>query len=172
MPRTSGPFPVFFPEVVDQQQLLYPIHDKGMGNWLGINVLPAQSFQLSGEKTFTAIEMMMDEVHGFSGDVTVRIETDNAGSPSGILANPNASKILNPALSGIVKITFDVPFILNGDTKYWSVGRGPGQTMGNYWFLYGTGDTDSYLRGSTKAYYMGAWNVVAGQSYFKIYVRK
>jgi hypothetical protein len=174
MPRTTGPFPVFFPEVVDQEQLLYEVHDKGIGNWLGVDVQPAQSFKLSGEKTVTALEFMPYGFFGtFSGDITVSVETDNSGSPSGTLANVNATKIIIPYIvPGIVKVPFDVPFVLSGATTYWINLRAPAQTVGNYMIFHTTALTSAYADESTKAYYMGTWNDVVGQTYFKVYVRR
>ena len=171
--RKHSPMSMFFKsvsEVVDQEQLVH--NDTGyIGNAAGVTVFGAQSFKLSGEKTFTAIEGWCPGIGGsFSGDATTTIETDDSGKPSGILVNVNATKTWTPVV-GIVKTIFDVPFVLSGGTTYWIVIRCGAQTMGNYG-LNMINNKGGYANGHMSAYYMGSWHDAPTSSlYFKLYVQ-
>jgi len=172
--RKHSPMSMFFKsvsEVVDQEQLVH--NDTGyIGNAAGVTVFGAQSFQLSGEKTFTAIEGWCPGIGGsFSGDATTTIETDDSGKPSGNLVNINATKIIVPE-AGIIKYVFDVPFKLSGATTYWLVRRISEQTLGNYLGIWANSE-GGYDNGHASGFYLGTWHDGSPMcAWFKIYVRE
>ena len=109
-----------------------------------------------------------------TGNWTLRIETNNAGVPSGTLANVNASIIVTPPGNGnTVKGTFATPFSLIGSTTYWIVVQCDNQSNSKYWGLVADYDCTTYTRGAAKSSINGAWGLWNpggnGDIWFKVY---
>lgn len=145
---------------------------RALGDLGGYEYRQAQSFQLSGALTVTAIELRNGVTGGSpSGNWTIRIETDNAGAPSGTLANVNASvSVTPPAADANVKGSFATPFTLSGSTLYWIVVRCNDQSNDNFWGLEGD-EAGGYSSGSSKTSSDGgsSWGADNGDTYFKLY---
>ena len=168
----SSPLPTFFrPDVVDQEQTVANFESYA-GNKQGVSVSGAMSFQLSGEKTVTAVEFNFEGIHGtIDGNITFTIETDDDDKPSGNLVNINATKIIVPE-AGIIKYVFDVPFKLSGATTYWLVRRISEQTLGNYLGIWANSE-GGYDNGHASGFYLGTWHDGSPMcAWFKIYVRE
>lgn len=79
----------------------------------------AQGFQLDGAQTIHAVLFKILDITGSPTGVTARIETNNAGKPSGTLAHANATKTVSAyTTTGEKTISFDTPFELSGSTLY------------------------------------------------------
>lgn len=160
-------------EIIDQQSTnedsVYYLGDIG-----GYEHRCAQSFQLSGEKTITAVEIKEGTpVYGSpTGNWTLRIETDDSNKPSGILADVNATVVVTPpGVNTIVKGTFATPFTLSALTKYWLVVQCDNQSEDVKWRL-AASELNPYANGSAADSLNGVWIVyVADDLYFKIYVQ-
>ena len=97
-----------------------------------------QSFQLSSGYDLTRLQFYMKKT-GDPVDISVRIETNNAGDPSGTLAHANAyGTILNQEVygTGWVQCLLHGPATLSGTTTYWLVLTSV-NTTGNYYDIYG-----------------------------------
>ena len=160
-------------ESVDQEQTTADLGEAGPGDVGDLEYKVGQSFQLSAALTVSAVEIkQLDKTGSPTGNWVVRIETDNAGVPSGTLANANASvTVTPPGDATIIKGTFATPFALSGSTLYWIVVSGDAQSTNNYWRLGRTGQ--NYANGNA-AEWAGAdpWFVYTGTRdlYFKVYV--
>ena len=106
-----------------------------LGNLGGSEYRETQGFQLSDSGFITAVAMKSGTSYGSpTGNWTLRIETDNAGVPSGTLANANATVTVAPVADNTeFKGTFATPFKLSGSTQYWLVIDCSNQTAGNFW---------------------------------------
>ncbi|MBU2062547.1 MAG: hypothetical protein KKH44_11950, partial [Bacteroidetes bacterium] len=133
-----------------------------------------QSFQLSGNLLITAVEVKQYATNGTpAGNWTLRIETDNAGVPSGTLADTNASIVVAPPGNGnTVKGEFATHFSLLGATTYWIVIECDDQTTNNRWLLT-RNNVGGYANGMLGYSSDGGsnWSTEAAQDfYFKVYV--
>jgi hypothetical protein len=157
-------------EAVDQSATNAGVGDYWrLGDYGGVEYRLAQSFKLSGQVTVTAVEVKLWGSGGNpTGNWTLRIETDNAGYPSGTLANANASVVVVPPSAGnSVKGTFATPFILNASTTYWLKMDCDNQETNNRWHM--EISTSSYGSGKA-AYHDGSWHdVYRTPFWFKVY---
>jgi hypothetical protein len=101
----------------------------------------AQSFIVPyTDATFKGITLMLEKT-GTPGNMTVRIETDNAGKPSGTLADANATFTIT-AVSVTSKAYYTKYstnlWTLSGNTRYWIVISAAATLNGsNYYTVYG-----------------------------------
>jgi hypothetical protein len=140
------------------------------GNPGGVETRSGQGFTLSSETLVTAVEVRRHSgTSGVpTGNWTLRIETNNAGVPSGTLANANASiVVVPPAEDAVIKGTFATPFVLSGATIYWIVAECNNQSTNVFWRLtMGTG----YTGGTSAIKTSGSWAANANYDfYFKVY---
>ena len=106
----------------------------GVGNVGGNQTALAQSFTLGALTSITAVRVNFGANSGApAGNLTLRIETDNAGAPSGILANANLTIALIPAASAWNTFTFAVPATLAAATVFWVVLSSGAQGNNIYW---------------------------------------
>lgn len=156
-------------EITNQQST-----DNQFGQYLGddggVEKRAGQGFTLSSTTLVTAVEVRRHNgTSGTpSGNWTLRIETNNAGVPSGTLANANASiVVVPPAEDTIIKGTFATPFVLSGSTIYWIVAECDNQNTNVYWKLtMGAG----YAGGTSAIKTNSTWTANASYDfYFKVY---
>lgn len=121
------------------------------------NYREAQSFLLSGTSTVTTFSLkFLVNVGSPAGTVTVRIETDNAGLPSGTLADSNLTVDFVPTASSVNSVNFASSGTIAAGT-YWLVAQSTiVQTNGNAWIL-GIKSLNPYPDG-INAYYDTMWN--------------
>jgi hypothetical protein len=156
-------------EVVNQQSTNDQF-GQYLGDTAGDEIRAGQGFILSSTTQVTAVEIRRDSgtTGTPSGNWTLRIETNNAGVPSGTLANANASiVVVPPAEDTVIKGTFATPFLLNGATTYWLVVECDNQTTNNYWKItMGAG----YASGTSAIKTNATWVANASYDfYFKVY---
>lgn len=110
--------------------------DRLLGDWDGNEYDAAQGFQLSLAKEITSIEFNIRAWDGSpTGAISVRIETDSGGKPSGTLAHANASgSVVSPTTEWNV-CTFASSFELQGSTQYHIVLDAPDQANNVRWQL-------------------------------------
>jgi hypothetical protein len=156
-------------DVVDQQQTT-GIGGGALGDIGGTEYRRAQSFQLSGAKTITAVELSaVVEAGTPSGNWTLRIETNNAGVPSGTLADANASIVVSPGAPA--KGTFATPFTLSASTTYWLVWQCDNQSNDTYWLIKAI-EPSAYASGNAAYSANGSWTAQSTVDlYFKVYVQ-
>lgn len=99
--------------------------DKVVGDTGGTETAHAQSFQVDANCKMKAIQVYLKKNAGTPGDITVRIETNNAGVPSGTLVDATNGSATIPAFTttsyGWVTVEFPAAFALTGSTTYWIV---------------------------------------------------
>lgn len=135
----------------------------------------AQSFQLSAGEAAITIKgiqaYIKSQVGGNSGDVIVRIETDNAGNPSGTLAHANATgtiaAFVNSSTYAWKECEFSSGFTLSASTTYWLVLLRTSTTnsTGYNWAV----DTGNFYASGNANQYSATWSPAAGNdAFFKI----
>jgi len=140
----------------------------------------AQSFTWNGDAddfcSGVWLKLTRTQILMLGGNFTMRLETDNAGSPSGTLANASATVAIDERYIG--GTTFDDPqslfyfpfptgFTLTNGTRYWAVWYAAGLSGTDYFNFKHDNASDSYADGSSK-YYDGAWKSYTGDFYFGI----
>lgn len=101
--------------------------DYYIGDQAGTERAQAQSFQLDAATRIKAVQLYIKVANGTPSDLQVRIETNNAGVPSGTLADTNLSKTF--AVAGVsgtyafVTVEFDTvsSAALAASTTFWIV---------------------------------------------------
>ena len=134
----------------------------------------AQSFQITGQAPINKISLYIKKV-GSPSDITVRIVSDSAGSPStnnmfstqGTLS----ASLVSSVNYGWVDVVFpENPELVPG-TTYWFVLDNSTQSSSNYYII---GGNTGYTNGSAKiGKYSGTWSATspAGlDGYFKFYL--
>lgn len=162
----SGDFFFFGDNLIVEESFTTFVHVslgvQTLGNSSGYRDKVAQSFKIGTSQTdIKAIEMYFGRA-GTPGDITVRIETDSSGDPSGTLAHANLTTTITEASVGVpawVRATFSSVGSLTSGTTYWivlSLASDPGGPVDVYspW-----GDnTDNYADGNFTSHTDGgAW---------------
>lgn len=119
------------------------------------NFRRAQSFEVPyGDATFNGISLYLDKTLTPTGNLTVEIQTDSGGKPSGSVVT-NATMTIVPAdVSGtrawVTKYSTDC-FTLVANTRYWIVVKAAGVDASNYygvWFTTTTAAAVAYAKGN------------------------
>lgn len=95
-----------------------------VGDAGGTEYAQAQSFQLAANQIVKGVELQLYKGAGTPGAITVRIETNNAGVPSGTLAHANATTTIAAFTSATptwYEAIFTTTFTLSASTLYWIV---------------------------------------------------
>lgn len=95
--------------------------DKIIGDTGGVETAQAQGFQVAAAQTVQSVRLYLKKNAGTPGNITVRVETNNAGVPSGTLVSANATATI-PAFTstsyGFITVNFTTAFTLNATTTY------------------------------------------------------
>lgn len=135
-----------------------------------------QSFMLSASDALKSIKGVMlniDKNTG-TGQLTLRIETDNAGEPSGTLAHANAVATVEAVdiLAGYNDVDFVFPtaFTLPDSTLYHIVVKRTVETGNSESYLIAVVTAGGYADGDAEPFQTGdGWYGVTGDYIFKIY---
>jgi hypothetical protein len=134
----------------------------------------AQSFQVTGTQTVDQVKLWLKKVGTPTGTLTLRIETNSAGNPSGTLADANAT--ITVAESGLTTsygwITFDFAtnFSLSSSTTYWLVLSTDRSASAANYIEWGN-DTSSpaYASGEMKAEASSSWSALTADAVFEVF---
>lgn len=154
----------YYGEAYITQDVYYPGADFPAWGATGTNQSEAQSFSLAAANLIYSVTLRLVK-HGTPTDnLTVRIETDNAGAPSGTLADANATKtIASSSLTGAAdnEFVFAAPPSLSGSQLLWIViNRSGARDTDNGWGL--AGQTPSaYAGGNISINNSGTWSANA-----------
>jgi hypothetical protein len=144
----------------------------GVGDSSGVEIRLAQSFTTTSAITASKVTALLAATYGTpTGGITCRIETDNAGSPSGTLVCSWATKSITPTASTTNTWTFPELVPLPTGTKYWIVWTCANQAANNYWrFRYQSGAA-TYTGGELLYSQNGVWGAAspAGDMTFSLY---
>lgn len=139
----------------------------GFGDDGGVEKAEAQSFQLSTALTVKSIETYIKWWKGTPGNISVRIETNNAGVPSGTLVHADATATIQAFLTDAYswkEATFSNAVSLSASTTYWivlSIAAGANDNA----YLWGSdGSSPTYASGNRA--YFPAWTADTGTDHF------
>lgn len=150
--------------------------DKVIGDTAGTETAQAQSFQLLAAAKIKGLEVYLKKAAGTPGNITVRIETNNAGLPSGTLADANLTGTI-PAFttSSYGWISFDFTTAsaaaLAASTIYWIVLKTAAAANDNNYNWGADGSSPAYSSGNMAASTDGGttWSAVtAADALFRI----
>lgn len=133
----------------------------------------AQSFQVGAGTEVISVRLWLRKVGGPTGDVTVKIETDSAGSPSGTPVSDGTSNASDASSLGTsfawVDFTFpDLPEI-DGSTPYWLVlETTDSQSPSNYIEWGADGSSPGYTNGEMKSH-TGSWSAESKDAIFDVF---
>jgi len=141
----------------------------GLGDGDNIEYRVAQGFQYASNFICTGIKITFGANGGSpSGNVTARIETDNAGVPSGNLAYANATKVFTPTASAENSVNFDNSFSLTANTTYHLVFNCDNQSQDVSWTIR-RNTAGGYADGVASQSTNGVWaNIAPNDLKFKI----
>lgn len=134
----------------------------------------AQGFQVTGTQTVETIDLWLKKVGSPVGTMTMRIETDTTGSPSGTLADANLTTTI--AESGLgtsyadVTFTFSTPASISGSTAYWivlSTSRAQSDTNYVVWGI--DKSSPSYANGELKSELASSWSAETADGVFEVF---
>ena len=119
-----------------------------------------EGITLSSKTLLSAIGLTFGaNVGAPAGDVTVRIETEQFGTPTGNLADPNLTKVITPSANQENIWTFATPASLPAG-KYFIVTVCDDQATGNYWQIRANNTSQYAGGGVTQSFDGGAsWGV-------------
>ncbi len=127
----------------------------------------AQSFQVSSTNPINKVQFYMKKT-GAPANATVRITTDNAGSPASTALTTQAlSSGLVTTSYGWVEVVFATPISLIPGTTYWVMIQNGSQSASAYYTI---GTNTAYANGVAKTGKTGGtWNATGTDGYFKLY---
>lgn len=140
-------------------------------------VRKAQSFQLSATSEVTRVGASLKKAGGTTTGLTVRIETDSSGVPSGTLADSNATGTISAFTNASYiwkEVSFSTPFELSASTTYWLVIQHTTEGSGTSDYAWGfDGSSPTYSSGSYASYSSSAWTADADKDLlFRVYVKQ
>lgn len=132
----------------------------------------AQSFQVAASTAGTA-QLYLKKVGSPTGTMTLRVETDSAGSPSGSLVHANATATVSESsLStsyGDIDFAFAGSFSLAGSTDYWLVlSTDRAQSDTNYVAWGADASSPSYADGAMKSELASSWSALSADAIFLV----
>lgn len=129
----------------------------------------AQSFQVSTSSPVNKIQFYIKKT-GSPSNATIRIVSDNAGSPSTVSQPIGTVSLLSSQVGtnyAWVEVVMQNPVALIEDTTYWVVIDNSTQSSGAYYTI---GANNSYANGTAKTgAYSGSWTATSLDGYFRIY---
>lgn len=136
----------------------------------------AQGFRLSTGGYVTAVAVFMKKNTGTTTGLTVRIETDNAGVPSGTLVLNASTTITTFTTTGYryKMATFSTPPLLNSSTTYWIVVQHTTEATGDSQYHWGSdASSPAYATYNAAAYASAAWTASTGKDMlFRVYTEQ
>lgn len=122
----------------------------------------------------TQVYVYIKTVSGTNTNLQLRIETDNAGAPSGTLADANGvATILSTSVTASnswVGVKFTTPPKLMGNTTYWVVLKHVTEGSGNSKYTWHSRSDGNYAFGNGSQFASSAWVAQAGNANFIVYV--
>ena len=132
----------------------------------------AQSFQIATGTTITEVRLYLKKVGSPTGNLTVKIETDSAGDPSGTpVTNGTSDTVAASTLStsyGYISFTFATDPSLSATTTYWLVLETADSQSNTDYVIWGADESSpSYADGEMKSY-TGSWAAESKDAIFNV----
>jgi hypothetical protein len=129
----------------------------------------AQSFQVSSTEPVSKIGFYIKKT-GSPSDATIRLVTDNSGSPSTTTLSIGSVSLTSGQVTtsyGWVEVVLPTPISLIPETTYWIVMDNSSQNSNAYYTI---AANNTYTAGAAKTgAYGGSWTATNLDGYFKIY---
>ena len=145
-----------------------------VGDVAGVETAQAQGFKTDQDVTIKSVELYLKKNAGTPGDITVRIETDNAGKPSGTLVNATATTTITAFVTtdyAWKEAVFTTVFSLTGATQYHIVLKTAAAANDQNYAWQEDGSSPTYSDGSNNHSEDGGttWTIDASSDlYFKL----
>ena len=168
---------VDYDEGIDQSNIQVPDVHTAIDSASGAVKRASQSFKLSVSAprtmNLTGVSLMLKKNAGTTTGLTVRIETDNAGKPSGTLADANLTGTISAFAdtSYVWKTVKFNPAALKPSTTYHIVVQHTTEGAGNSQYLMGMkGTASTYANGIASSYTSSTWaNIANTDSSFVVF---
>jgi hypothetical protein len=133
----------------------------------------AQSFQISTAQALSSLGIYLRKIGSPTGTLTLRIESDAAGSPSGSLADGNGETTLaESSLStsfASVTFTFSTPPSILSGTTYWLVLSTDRSASATDFVAWGAdASSPGYAEGEMKSYASSTWSAESKDAAFNL----
>ena len=131
----------------------------------------AQGFQISASSTVQSVRLWLKKVGSPTGNLTVKIQTNNAGNPSGTtVTNGTSGTIAASSLSTSydwITFTFSTPPSLNAATQYHLVLETADSVSETNYISWGAdGSSPSYANGEMKSEASAVWSAESKDACF------
>ncbi|MCK9370756.1 hypothetical protein M0R04_12675, partial [Candidatus Dojkabacteria bacterium] len=148
--------------------------DRIIGDQAATERAQSQSFQVTTALQMKAVSVNLKKNAGTPGNITVRIETNNAGVPSGTLVDAtNATATITAfttATYGWITVEFPAAFSLAATTTYWIVLK-TAAAANDQNYAWASKSTSGYSSGNVASSADGGstWTAAAGEdAYFRL----
>lgn len=133
----------------------------------------AQGFQVTGAQTVGSVQLYMKKTGSPTGTMTLRIETDSGGDPSGTLVDANATTtVAESSLTtsyGDIAFAFATSFSISGSTQYHIVLSTDRSTDTSNYVLWGAdASSPSYANGEMKSEASSVWSAESKDAIFDV----
>ena len=138
----------------------------------------AQSFQVAADSEIYSLELWMKKLGTPFGQMSVQIETNSSGVPSGTILGSSSSEAVSASQLGTdygwVEFSFLEPVKVTASTTYWIVlggeaGYDTAYVSATTAAVWGIADTGSYTGGNLATYAASAWtDVTAKDALFRL----
>lgn len=129
----------------------------------------AQSFQVATGGTVDIVTLGLTITGSPTGTLTVRVETDSSGSPSGTLVDANATISVGESalVSSYNTLDFTTNFTLSASTTYWLViSTDRAASPGNDYIAWQASSSSVYASGELKAEQSSSWTALSCDANF------
>lgn len=124
----------------------------------------SQSFQVSSMQSLTRVSLYLKKNAGTTTGLTVRIETDSGGKPSGTLVASTATATISSFATTTYRfkyVSFSTPVVLSAATTYWIVCQHTTEGTGNSQYYWGSDSGGAYSGGNFATYASSTWTAVS-----------
>lgn len=133
----------------------------------------AQGFQVTGAQTVGSVQLYLKKTGSPTGTMTLRVETDSGGDPSGTLADVNATTTLSESTLatnyGDITFAFATAFSISGSTQYHVVLSTDRSTDTSNYVLWGAdASSPSYANGEMKSEASSTWSAESKDGIFDV----
>lgn len=133
----------------------------------------AQGFQVTGSQTVGSVQLYLKKAGSPADTMTLRIETDSGGDPSGTLVDANATTTLSESSLTTsyddITFSFATAFSISGSTQYHIVlSTGRATDTSNYVLWGADASSPSYANGEMKSEASSVWSAESKDGIFDV----
>jgi len=150
----------FYDEAVTASSLTASDTDNPIDAASGAVTRVAQSFTVSTMQSITRVALYLKKNAGTTTELTVRIETDNSGVPSGTLVASTATSTIAAFSTTTYRFkyaTFSTSVVLSPSVTYWIVLQHTTEGTGDSQYYWGSDNGGTYTGGTAATYASSSW---------------